>query len=235
MRVKLPILALFFLASAAHFSSADLQEDLMDVRQESLSGVITQSAELSEDQKKAIQLALSQIFSQQAASTSVYGQIVNAMAVAMEAPRVRESGERFFAGLKELIIVFFKDLRLPDQQLAKMRDLLQTFKSLAQIQLDHLNPQSVDDAINNRILMLQERLAAHILPLSAGMQEVLSQESVNGYQKKIIQMFIDLIKQALDILPQGLLGPDAGNPPSLSEPFIPERIEPDQGSALESE
>lgn len=202
----------------------DLNEEFSATPEQDSSGVITESAALSESQKKAIQLALTKIFADQIASTSVYTEIVGALASAVDTPEVTESSRRFVVGLKDLVKVFFKNMKLSGEQLAKVRDLLETLKALAILQMAHFDPQTIDDAVRNQISALQERLSAHIMPLSVGMQGVLSQEMVNAYQKHILQVILDVIKDVLIILPPGSQAAGAGNPPPLAEPLIPQEI-----------
>lgn len=209
-------------------AEVNLNEELSSQKDE-FPAVITQSASLSEAQKKSIQVALAKMFGEQIASTSVYSEIVRALVAAMATEEVTQSSKKFVAGLKDLVKVFFKNMKLSDEQLAKIRDLLETIKALAVVQMKHFDPQTIDDTIRNHIITLQERLTAHVLPLNAGMQSVLSQETIDLYQKQIVQLILDLIKDVLAILPAGPQISGAGNPPLLAEPVVPEHLEIQDG------
>lgn len=218
------ILGAFFVFSLS-LPMVDLKEELLSKSEESGPVIVSESAALTDGQKQAIQTALTKMFSEQMASTNLYGEIVAALVAAMNTPEVAASNTRFIVGLNELVKVYFKNLKLSGEQLAKLRDLLETLKTLAMIQMKHLDPQTIDQALEKQIASLQERLAAHIAPMNAGLSVALSQDQVNTYQKNVLELLVNLIKDVLAILPAGSQAAGAGNPPRLAEPMVPERIE----------
>lgn len=221
--IKTLVIGVLFLATLA-IPMVDLNEEFSTPTEQEKSGIISESASLSEAQKQAIQVALAKMFGDQIASTSVYSEIVSALAAAMATPEVAQSSNRFVEGLKDLVKIFFKNIELSDEQLAKVRDLLETLKSLAMLQMTSVDPQAIDDTTRNKIEALQERLSAHMVPMSVGAQSILSQETINVYQKQIVQLILDLIKDVLAVLPAGSKITGAGNPPPLAEPMVPENI-----------
>lgn len=216
---------LFALCWGGMLVPIDLHEELLSKPEGGAHEIMSQSASLSPARKQAIEAALAKIFADQMASTSVYGEIMQALATALHAPQVTESSKRFVAGLKDLIKTFFKNVTLSPEQCAKVRDVLETLKALAVLQGKQLESQSVDDAMANQIMALRERLSAHVMPMAVSMQDMLSQEGAQNHQKYIVEFVLDLIKDILAILPAESNLQGAGNPPALAEPLIPERIE----------
>lgn len=201
----------------------DLGEEMNSGPEEQQAQIIMPSASLTDSQKQAIQTAITKMFFEQAASTQVYSQIIASLAGALQATEVAESTKRLVVGLKELIKVFFKNVQFTPEQSAKVRDILETLKELAALQMNHLNSTSLDEATIKRIALLQERVAAHSAPISVGIQEVLTQELVQNNQKHILDLVLDLIKDALSILPAH--GGANGNPPAIAQPLIPDHLE----------
>ena len=225
MYTRMLLLAGALLLACSAMPMVDLNEEFSAPTEQEQSGIINESASLSESQKQAIQATLAKMFGDQIASTSIYSEIVNALAVAMATPEVAQSSKRFVQGLRDLVTVFLKNIKLSDEQLAKVRDLLETLKSLAILQISNVDPLSMDNAARNKIIALQERVSAHVVPMSVAAQSVLSQDTVNGYQQHIVQLILDLVKDVLETLPAGSKVSGAGNPPPLTEPMVPERIE----------
>lgn len=178
----------------------------------------------SDDQKKAIQLVLTKMFTDQIASTSVYHEIVGALIVAMNSPEVIESSNRFIVGLKDLIRVFFKNIPLSGDRLAKVRDALETLKALAIVQKKYVDSSNVDDAMTNQVILLQERLSAHIAPMSIALQGENFQEMIKNQQKNILEFIIDIVKASLAVLPIEPNYSKAGSPPILAEPLVADYV-----------
>jgi len=219
---KLILAAYALFCSLSSISMMDLREEIAETPGQTPAELIMSSASLSDAQKQAIQAALSKIFIEQASSTEVYSQIVSSLVAALGTAEVTESSKRFVAGLKDLIKVFFKNVKFTGEQSAKVRDVLETLKALAILQMDHLNPESINGSTKQRIVGLYERLVAHSLPLSIGIQGVLTQELMQDNQKHILALVLDLIKDVLTILPTSKAD---GNPPAIAQPIIPDRIE----------
>lgn len=207
--------------------SADLMEELFSAREQDQEKpiIIAQSTTLTQAQKEAIQATLHKLFADQVATSGVYNEMVKVLIDGLSHAQVVAQSKRFIASLNDLIKTYFKTIRLSPEQAVRLRDMLRALQDLVALQRKILQENVVDTSIDDSsVEAVQERLQAHMLPLSNAIEAALSRDAGALYQEGILELLIGIIKETLKALPASSQQTPNKNTIGLPEPSIPEHM-----------
>ncbi|MCX5922285.1 MAG: hypothetical protein NTX86_03080 [Candidatus Dependentiae bacterium] len=180
-----------------------------------------QVVQLNDGQKQAIAQAVKHLFDAQQASTVTYDAILQAMQAALGSSEVRTSGERVIADIKEWVRLFVKNLALTNEQALKIRDALESVRSLVAIQEQYMRTQVLDEAMRVKVDALQKGLARHIMAMAQSVDRADMQEFLEKKQTYFLQILHQLLEEMLAVVPASTSG---SGTTSLGEPFVPEMV-----------